>query len=57
MVVVIDTCGWAKWLTDDLLVDRHEPYLREIQEVIMPRSALSWIQREDHLLPSLLRLC
>lgn len=27
MKVVVDTCGWIEWLTDDELADKFAPYL------------------------------
>jgi len=50
MAVVIDTCGWIEWLTDGVLADRYEPYLKTLEEVIVPTSVqfelYKWICRE-----------
>ena len=35
---LIDTCGWIEWLTDGVLVDKYEPYMLDIEAIIVPTS-------------------
>ncbi len=50
MAVVIDTCGWIEWLTEGALADRYEPYLKKLQDIIVPTSVqfelYKWVCRE-----------
>ncbi len=50
MAVVIDTCGWIEWLIEGPLADRYEPYLKNLQDVIVPASVqfelYKWVCRE-----------
>jgi len=36
MEVLVDTCGWIEWLTDGILSDRFEPFLADLQSLIVP---------------------
>jgi len=35
---LIDTCGWIEWLTNGVLADNYEPYLINIDTIIVPTS-------------------
>ena len=34
MVCLVDTCGWIEWLTDGVLADSFEPYLKNPAEIV-----------------------
>ena len=44
MRIIVDTCGWIEWLTDDSLADAFSPYLTNFNDLIVPTS----IQYELH---------
>jgi len=50
MVVVVDTCGWIEWLTDGQLANAYAPYLKTLDEVMVPTSVqfelYQWVCRE-----------
>ena len=50
MKCLIDTCGWIEWLIDGSLADRFEPWLRELNSVIVPTiiqfELYKWVCRE-----------
>jgi len=55
MRIIVDTCGWIEWLTDDSLADVFYPYLTNFNDLIVPTSIQyelhKWICRErDKLL-------
>ncbi len=35
---LVDTCGWIEWLTAGVLVDKYEPYMLDIETIIVPTS-------------------
>jgi len=35
---LVDTCGWIEWLTAGVLVDKYEPYMLDIESIIVPTS-------------------
>jgi len=35
---LVDTCGWIEWLTDGVLADKYEPYMLDIEAIIVPTS-------------------
>ncbi len=50
MAVVVDTCGWIEWLIDGELAVRYEPWLTDIEAVLVPTSVqfelYKWVCRE-----------
>ena len=36
--IIIDTCGWIEWLTDDALCDKYAPWFEQMDAVIVPTS-------------------
>ena len=50
MVCLVDTCGWIEWLTDGVLADAFEPYLKNPVEVVVPTTLqfelYKWSKRE-----------
>ncbi len=38
MTHLVDTCGWIEWLTNGVLSDKYEPYMLDIEAVIVPTS-------------------
>ena len=36
--IVIDTCGWIEWLTDDILCEKYAPWFEQMDNVIVPTS-------------------
>ncbi len=50
MRIIVDTCGWIEWLTDDSLADDFSPYLTNFNDLIVPTSIQyelhKWICRE-----------
>ncbi len=50
MTYLVDTCGWIEWLTEGKLIDKYEPYLKDLSEVIVPSciqlELYKWIKRE-----------
>jgi len=50
MEVLVDTCGWIEWLTDGILSDRFEPFLADLQSLIVPTclqfELYKWVKRE-----------
>ena len=36
--IVIDTCGWIEWLTDDVLCDKYTLWFEQMDSVIVPTS-------------------
>ena len=35
---LVDTCGWIEWLTEGVLVEKYEPYMLDIEAIIVPTS-------------------
>ena len=35
---LVDTCGWIEWLTEGVLVEQYEPYMLDIEAIIVPTS-------------------
>jgi len=35
MKVLVDTCGWIEWLTDEILADKFAPYIVNINDLIV----------------------
>ena len=35
---LVDTCGWIEWLTEGVLVKQYEPYMLDIEAMIVPTS-------------------
>jgi predicted nucleic acid-binding protein len=55
MTVLVDTCGWIEWLTDDALAEQFRPYLRRSDALLVPTAVqyelYKWVRREmDHAL-------
>jgi len=52
MEVLVDTCGWIEWLTDGILSDRFEPFLADLQSLIVPTrlqfELYKWVKRESN---------
>ncbi len=50
MVCLVDTCGWIEWLTDGVLADSFEPYLKNPAEIVVPTTLqfelYKWSKRE-----------
>lgn len=50
MRIIVDTCGWIEWLTDDSLAHVFSPYLTNFNDLIVPTSIQyelhKWICRE-----------
>ncbi|MCB2264094.1 MAG: type II toxin-antitoxin system VapC family toxin [Candidatus Thiosymbion ectosymbiont of Robbea hypermnestra] len=50
MTVLVDTCGWIEWLTDDVLAERFAPYLSDPESLIVPTclqfELYKWVKRE-----------
>ena len=50
MVCLVDTCGWIEWLTDSVLADSFEPYLKNPAEIVIPTTLqfelYKWSKRE-----------
>lgn len=48
-MILIDTCGWIEWLTDGILADKYEPYMQEVESIIVPTSVqfelYKWVNR------------
>ena len=38
MSQLVDTCGWIEWLTNGVLTDKYEPYMFDIEAIIVPIS-------------------
>ena len=38
MTHLVDTCGWIEWLTNGVLADKYEPYMLDIEAIIVPTS-------------------
>ncbi len=37
-MILVDTCGWIEWLTDGILANKYEPYMQDIESIIVPTS-------------------
>lgn len=50
MVCLVDTCGWIEQLTDGVLADSFEPYLKNPAEIVVPTTLqfelYKWSKRE-----------
>ncbi len=48
--ILVDTCGWIEWLTDGVLSDKYEHYLKTIERVIVPTSVqfelYKWVSKQ-----------
>lgn len=48
-LIIVDTCGWIEWLTDDVLCDKYAPYFAQMELVIVPTSIqfelYKWVSR------------
>ena len=56
-MILVDTCGWIEWLTDDTLADQYEPCFEDVTQSIVPTSVqfelYKWVARmegEQHAL-------
>jgi len=51
--VLIDTCGWIEWLTAGSLAKKYEPFLSEIETVLVPTSVqfelYKWVKRKHNM--------
>jgi predicted nucleic acid-binding protein len=49
-MVVVDTCGWIEWLTDGSLAERFQPWLADMDRLLVPTSVqfelYKWVKRE-----------
>ncbi|WP_295439263.1 type II toxin-antitoxin system VapC family toxin [uncultured Thiodictyon sp.] len=50
MALLVDTCGWIEWLTDDTLAESFQPYLENIDRLVVPTAIqfelYKWVCRE-----------
>ena len=50
MVYLVDTCGWIEWLTDGVLANAFEPYMKNPVEIVVPTTLqfelYKWSKRE-----------
>ena len=50
MACLVDTCGWIEWLTDGRLAKQFQPYLDEVEGLVIPSSLqfelYKWAKRE-----------
>lgn len=50
MALLVDTCGWIEWLTDDTLAESFRPYLERIDRLVVPTAIqfelYKWVCRE-----------
>ncbi len=50
MTVLVDTCGWIEWLTDDALAEQFRPYLQRSAVLLVPTAVqyelYKWVRRE-----------
>ena len=50
MALLVDTCGWIEWLTDDTLAESFRPYLEKIDRLVVPTAIqfelYKWVCRE-----------
>jgi predicted nucleic acid-binding protein len=37
---VVDSCGWLEWFTDGKQASAYEPYLTEVEEILVPAIVL-----------------
>ena len=48
--MLVDTCGWIEWLTAGSLAKKYEPFLSQIEAVLVPTSVqfelYKWVKRE-----------
>jgi len=48
--ILVDTCGWIEWVTDGVLSDKYEHYLKTIERVIVPTSVqfelYKWVSKQ-----------
>ncbi len=38
MTHLVDTCSWIEWLTNGVLADKYEPYMLDVEAIIVPTS-------------------
>jgi len=50
MALLVDTCGWIEWLTDDTLAESFRHYLEKIDQLVVPTAIqfelYKWVCRE-----------
>jgi predicted nucleic acid-binding protein len=50
-VILVDTCGWIEWLTEDVLAERFAPYMSDPAELLIPTAVqyelYKWVKRES----------
>ncbi len=37
-MILVDTCGWIECLTNRILANKYEPYIQDIETIIVPTS-------------------
>lgn len=51
-MILVDTCGWIEWLTNEKLAKLFEPYLTNTAELIVPTlvqyELYKWVNREKN---------
>ncbi len=35
-MIIVDSCGWLEWFTDDKLADQYKEYLADQDNILMP---------------------
>ncbi len=52
-MILIDTCGWIEWLTDDVLSDKYQSYFKQLNTMIVPTSVqfelYKWVARKESI--------
>lgn len=48
-MVLVDTCGWIEWLADGALAGRFQPYLEDVEALVVPTvvqfELYKWLER------------
>jgi hypothetical protein len=39
-MIIVDSCGWLEWFTNDRLADEYEKYLADQDNILMPAIVL-----------------
>lgn len=56
-MILVDTCGWIDWLTNGVLCDQFEPYLNQVDSMIVPTSLqfelYKWVAKRKGIQPAL----
>ena len=50
-MILVDTCGWIEWLTEDALADSFASYMKDPAELLVPTTVqyelYKWVKRES----------